>query len=253
MRWSPRPSSVRELRARAATRPAPATALVALLAALATTFAALLLTAGPAAAHNALRSSDPADGATVDTAPAQVTLTFDQSALELGTEVVVTAADGTPVSAGAAQLSGTSVVQPLAEDRPAGAYRVDWRVTSSDGHPISGSFGFTATAATGPAAQAAVATAAPAEETATATPEATEDAASAEDGPTAQAAAADDAAGGSAEESGADGGPGRGGPWLPILLIVLVIAGVLTFAAVRSRRRRSGRGDDASRGGPTAG
>ena len=36
------------------------------------------------------------------------------------------------------------VNQPSA---PAGAYTVEWRVTSADGHPISGSFSFTAEAA----------------------------------------------------------------------------------------------------------
>jgi copper resistance protein C len=39
------------------------------------------------------------------------------------------------------------VTQDLQPGSPAGAYTVDWRVTSADGHPISGSFTFTAEAA----------------------------------------------------------------------------------------------------------
>lgn len=133
------PSVVPSRRARAARS--------AVLAALALLLTALV--AGPAAAHNTLRSSDPADGATVPTAPAQVTLTFDQAALELGTQVVVTGPDGAVVSDGAVQLVDVSVVQPLVATRPAGAYTVAWRVTSADGHPLSGTFAFTAAQAVG--------------------------------------------------------------------------------------------------------
>ncbi|WP_309133676.1 copper resistance protein CopC [Cellulomonas sp.] len=237
-------------------RPAPWTAALALLVALAAAVTALLLTAAPASAHNALRSTDPADGSTVEAAPAQVTLTFDQAALELGSEVVVTAEDGTVVSAGAVQLADTSVVQPLAEDRPAGAYRVDWRVTSADGHPISGTFAFTATTPVGPAAASAAdaTTTAPTEEAQTATPTAEAATASATAEPTEDAA-------GAGEAAGTDGGPGRGGPWLPILLIVAVIVTVFTVATLRRRRRRGdreggsgdGTGAGPSGGGPTAG
>ncbi|WP_168800405.1 copper resistance CopC family protein [Cellulomonas telluris] len=263
MRPSSRPvlaAAARRGVAPVAARPAPWTAALALLVALAAAVTALLLTAAPASAHNALRSTDPADGSTVEAAPAQVTLTFDQAALELGSEVVVTAEDGTVVSAGPVQLADTSVVQPLAEDRPAGAYRVDWRVTSADGHPISGTFAFTATTPVGPAAASAAdatttaPTTAPTEEAQTATPTAEAATTSATDEPTEDAA-------GAGEAAGTDGGPGRGGPWLPILLIVAVIVTVFTVATLRRRRRRgdreggSGEGTGAgpSGGGPTAG
>ena len=54
-------------------------------------------------------------------------------------------------------MRGTTVTQPLAGGLPAGAYTVEWRVTSADGHPLSGTFGFTVAqgAATQPAAGAA--------------------------------------------------------------------------------------------------
>lgn len=133
-------SSVPTSRARAVRRTGALAALVLLLTALG---------ASPAAAHNTLRSTDPADGSTVATAPAQVTLTFDQAAMDLGTQVVVTGPDGAVVSEGPAQLVDASVVQPLAATLPAGAYTVDWRVTSADGHPLSGAFSFTATEASG--------------------------------------------------------------------------------------------------------
>lgn len=105
----------------------------------------------PASAHDELVSTDPTDGATVATAPDQVTLTFTDKAIALGTEVKVTGPDGSVVSSGDPQLGPMTVVQPLVAARPAGAYTVTWRVTSADGHPVSGTFHFTASAATGTA------------------------------------------------------------------------------------------------------
>ena len=107
--------------------------------------------AGPAAAHDELVSTDPADGATVAAAPDQVTLTFTDKAIALGTEVKVTAPDGSVVSTGDPQLGPTTVAQPLAPARPAGTYTVVWRVTSADGHPVSGAFTFVASAGVRPA------------------------------------------------------------------------------------------------------
>jgi len=114
-----------------------------------------LLGALPASAHDELVSTDPADGATVATAPDQVTLTFTDKAIALGTEVKVTAPDGSVVSTGDPQLGPTTVAQPLAPARPAGTYTVVWRVTSADGHPVSGTFHFAATSAVGVAAPTA--------------------------------------------------------------------------------------------------
>ena len=50
----------------------------------------LLGSAAAAAAHDALVGSDPADGAALDAAPAQVVLTFSADHLEAGSAVTVT-------------------------------------------------------------------------------------------------------------------------------------------------------------------
>jgi methionine-rich copper-binding protein CopC len=107
-----------------------------------------LATAGPAAAHDRLESTNPADGATVATAPDAVVLTMSSTPLALGTQVRVTGPDGT-VSEGNPQIVDATVSEPLTGARPAGTYQVEWRITSSDGHPVSGSFSFTATGAAG--------------------------------------------------------------------------------------------------------
>ncbi|WP_431836042.1 copper resistance CopC family protein [Cellulomonas sp. Y8] len=110
---------------------------------------ALAVSVAPASAHSGMTGSDPADGATVDVAPEAVTLTFNEPPQALGTEVAVVGADGTTVSEGATTVADTTVTQPLGTTRPAGAYVIQWRVTSADGHPLSGELTFTAAAGAG--------------------------------------------------------------------------------------------------------
>jgi hypothetical protein len=132
----------------AAPRPATRTAVV--LAAVALVLAGV---GAPAArAHDELVATTPAADATVPTAPASVDLELSAPAQALGTQVVVTGPDGTVVSQGRAELRDRTVVQPVAGDLPGGTYTVAWRVTSSDGHPLSGGSAFTVAA--GPAAAA---------------------------------------------------------------------------------------------------
>lgn len=145
-------------RARVAAAPAPAPRALAVVAAVLLALAAVLLTAGRADAHNALLGTDPADGSTVDAPPASITLTFDQPAQALGTEIVVLGPDGSTVSEGTAELVDNTVSQALAADLPAGAYSVEWRVTSADGHPLSGALAFTAASGAAGAVPAAPAT-----------------------------------------------------------------------------------------------
>jgi copper transport protein len=105
-----------------------------------------LVASGTAApAHAVLRSSDPADGASLDRAPRQVTLTFTERPEPRLSTVQVLDADGRPVQAGkAAPVAG----QPFQLQVPLGAlpdgtYTVAWRTVSrDDGHVSGGSFAF---------------------------------------------------------------------------------------------------------------
>jgi methionine-rich copper-binding protein CopC len=96
----------------------------------------------PAAAHNSLQSTSPDDGQTVARTPSAVVLTFDEPALAMGTKIVVTGPGG-EVQQGPVRNIDNTVRQDLQGEAPAGSYTVAWRVTSADGHPISGSFAFT--------------------------------------------------------------------------------------------------------------
>lgn len=117
------------------------TAALASLLTAALTTVAVLAPATTASAHDQLTGTDPEDGATVE-APDTVELTFSGAIGDLGAQVAVTDADGRSVVEGPPQVAGTVVEQDLAEDLAAGDYAVVWRVTSQDGHPISGEFFF---------------------------------------------------------------------------------------------------------------
>jgi methionine-rich copper-binding protein CopC len=112
---------------------------------LAVVVATVVLSATPVAAHTELTSTTPADQQTVSRTPAVVILTFSEPALTMGTQIVVTGPQG-PVQAGPPKLVDNSVSQNIEPGSPAGHYAVAWRVTSGDGHPISGTFAFTAEA-----------------------------------------------------------------------------------------------------------
>jgi methionine-rich copper-binding protein CopC len=105
---------------------------------------ALASLAGPAAtpaqAHSGVRSIEPADGSTLTTAPQAVRLTFTENVLAGTAQLRVTGPGGQVATEPVTQ--GPRVVGPLPRELTNGAYTVLWRVTSADGHPISGSFGF---------------------------------------------------------------------------------------------------------------
>ncbi|KQZ89070.1 hypothetical protein ASD62_06885 [Phycicoccus sp. Root563] len=102
-----------------------------------------LALAPSAQAHARVRSTVPAAGATLTTAPQEVVLTFNEPPIGVGAVVRVEAPDGRVVSVGAVRVVDDEVHQTLADGLARGAYHVAWRVTSDDGHPVSDEFAFT--------------------------------------------------------------------------------------------------------------
>lgn len=95
-----------------------------------------------AVAHAALVSSDPEDGSTLARLPDQVTLTFDE-AVDEPAFVSVTAPDGSTVASGEAAVFDSTVSQVVAaDDVTRGTFTISYRVTSLDGHPVTGSLTF---------------------------------------------------------------------------------------------------------------
>lgn len=120
------------------------------------TAAFLVLPVAAAQAHDALESSDPANGATVQSVPAKIGLTFERTPIAINSIVRVEDSTGTDQADGAVEIVDNHVSQAVKAGAPAGKYTVVWRVVSSDGHPIEGTFSFTAkSAGTGSTAGAA--------------------------------------------------------------------------------------------------
>ncbi|MFC8082126.1 copper resistance CopC/CopD family protein [Streptomyces sp. NPDC057340] len=104
---------------------------------------ALLAGAGPAAAHAALTGSDPREGAVVDKAPAQVSLTFSESVSMDDDSLRVLDPKGKRVDSGKPSgTGGTTYAVKLHAGLPDGTYTVTYQVVSADSHPVSGAYTF---------------------------------------------------------------------------------------------------------------
>lgn len=122
----------------AALRPLPLLALgTSLLLAL------LLALPLPAQAHDTLLTSDPEDGASLETSPEAITLTFSADVLEVSPLVRITDESGNQLAEIVPAVDGPTATATLEEPLPAGTSTIQWRVVSSDGHPIEGTLAVT--------------------------------------------------------------------------------------------------------------
>ncbi|TRW88921.1 copper resistance protein CopC [Mycolicibacterium sp. 018/SC-01/001] len=117
-----------------------------------------LIGAGPAWAHAARLSNDPADNATLAQAPARVSATFNEAMQPEFAAMTVVGPDGTQWAAGDPVVDGAVISVAVRPGAPAGTYTVNYRATSADGHVVTGSWPFQvttgATATPGPATPA---------------------------------------------------------------------------------------------------
>ncbi len=118
------------------------TVVVAVLAAL-----AVVLPLGPAGAHSQLDRSIPAAGARVDSPLIMIELTFNQQIGTAFATVGLTDSSGTSWAAQVSKVEGKTVRVAVSPTMPPQQYTVAYRVVSDDGHPITGSYEFTYTAA----------------------------------------------------------------------------------------------------------
>ncbi|WP_053913059.1 copper resistance CopC/CopD family protein [Streptomyces sp. TP-A0875] len=104
---------------------------------------ALLAGAAPASAHAALTGSDPQQGAVVDEAPAQVSLSFSESVSTDADSLRVLDPKGTRVDDGEPfGTGGTTYAVKLKPDLADGTYTVAYQVVSADSHPVAGAYTF---------------------------------------------------------------------------------------------------------------
>jgi len=172
---------------------------------------AVLLPGTPAWAHNALVDAQPAKGATLARSPAAIKLRFLQNLDPGATTIVVSDAAKQPVPADKPAVDGKTGSLKLTAPLPNGTYTVAYRVASTDGHAVKGSYTFTvagpATSAVPSAVPSATATTAAATTAAAVVPAASE------------------------KKSGSSGPLLLGG-----LVILAALAGTVAFLVVRSRR-----------------
>jgi methionine-rich copper-binding protein CopC len=99
-----------------------------------------LCVATPADAHTTLEQASPGIGATVSS-PTRIVLTYADPVIV--PQVILTDATGGRHESGRAQAVDNKVTQQVGGPLPPGVYKVGWRVVATDGHPVSGEYGFT--------------------------------------------------------------------------------------------------------------
>jgi methionine-rich copper-binding protein CopC len=111
----------------------------------AATLAAATLASPLASAHASLKSSNPEAGATVATAPKEISLTFNEKVEEVFSTVTLVDSAGKPVVTSKAKVDAgnPAILRVQVPSLSAGAYAVSWAVAGHDGHRRKGDFKFT--------------------------------------------------------------------------------------------------------------
>jgi copper resistance protein C len=121
--------------------------LVATLALVLGLIIAALAGAGVASAHAVRVATDPVENTALAQGPQKVSATFNEKLQPQFAAMTVVGPDGNLWSTGDPLVNGAVIsvsVRPLG---PSGTYTVNYRVTSADGHPVSGSWPFRLTVA----------------------------------------------------------------------------------------------------------
>jgi len=103
--------------------------------------------ASVASAHATRLATDPVENTELTQAPSKVSAMFNEALSPEFAAMTVVGPDGNLWSTGDPQVDGAVIsvgVRPLG---PSGTYTVNYRVTSADGHPVSGSWSFRLAAA----------------------------------------------------------------------------------------------------------
>ncbi|OBH41262.1 copper resistance CopC family protein [Mycobacterium mantenii] len=100
------------------------------------------LVAPAASAHATRVSTDPAADAALASGPQRVSATFNEQLQTTFAAMTVIGPDGNVWSTGEPTVQGAVVGIAVRALGPAGTYTVNYRVTSADGHVVSGSWSF---------------------------------------------------------------------------------------------------------------
>ncbi|MFM6977844.1 MAG: copper resistance protein CopC [Micrococcales bacterium] len=98
----------------------------------------------PVSAHAQLVNSNPKVSAALYKVPAQISLSFDDDLIELGSANLIQVIDpkNRKIQSGETLLAGATLSVKLKPSTILGKYKVIWRALSGDGHPVSGIYYF---------------------------------------------------------------------------------------------------------------
>lgn len=191
----------------------------------------------PAAAHNFIVSSTPAEGETLTVLPEQWQITTNETLLDLGGQgagfaMLVSDADGQLYGDGCVTVESAGLSMPAALGTD-GAYTLTYQFISADGHTLSGELPFTWQAPAGFEPHEGLADPPVCGETASA--------------PAPEPTATTEPEGELTDEPMTDAEPiepvsDDGSPIIPLVigLVVVSMIGVVTATVLRARARRSG-------------
>lgn len=109
--------------------------------------AALVMGTSAASAHSVVVSSTPEDASSVAEGPTEATVTFNEALQSEFASITVVGPDGNLWSEGDPRVTGSTVAVDVRPLGPVGTYTIAFRVTSADGHPVSGTRTFELTTA----------------------------------------------------------------------------------------------------------
>jgi methionine-rich copper-binding protein CopC len=107
-------------------------------------FTAATIAAPLAMAHAKLTASTPTPGAVLETAPAEISLTFNEKVEQAFSTVTLTYTDGKVVETEKAKVDAgnPAIVRLQTKGLTTGTYTVKWAVAGHDGHRRTGTFSF---------------------------------------------------------------------------------------------------------------
>lgn len=107
-------------------------------------FAAGTIAAPLAVAHAKLTASNPTPGAVLESAPAEITLTFSEKVEQAFSTVTLTYRDGKVIETDKPKVdvANPTIVRVRTKGLSTGTYTVKWAVAGRDGHRRAGTFSF---------------------------------------------------------------------------------------------------------------
>jgi methionine-rich copper-binding protein CopC len=104
-------------------------------------FAIAGATASTAQAHARLESSDPRASSTLDAAPRQIRLNFNETLEAAFSKIKLTGPNNGEIALQRVDVDKATMIAPVPA-LPSGEYRVQWTAMTHDGHKVKGEFTF---------------------------------------------------------------------------------------------------------------